>query len=145
MTYDPGADAALRYPDWVIRHRFIGGVVPEVLCRRRKVILIGTGQTPAGRRCSLAHAIAHLDLGHAETYTAAFEKREELEADRLAAIRLIALDELAGVLAWTRDHNEIALELDVDVPILRTREQHLTVDDRKYLRSRVHLLSEEIA
>ncbi len=145
LIYDPGSDAADRYPDWVIRHRNIGGVIPEVLCRRRKVIIIGTGQNNAARRCSLAHAIAHLDLGHAEALSVDFEKREELEADKLAGTRLITLDQLAVALRWTRVHVEIAAELDVDVQILKVREKYLSADERQYLRGRVHLLNEEIA
>lgn len=141
LTYEPGADAAVRYPDWVIRHRPIGGV-PEVLCRARKVILIGTAQGPAARRCSLAHAIAHLDLGHAEVMSPQFEKREERAADKLAAERLISLDDLAVALAWTRDYDEIAAELRVDVATVKVREKNLTSGDRAYLKSRVEWMEE---
>lgn len=141
VRYEPGADAAARYPDWVIRHRPIGGV-PEVLCRARKVILIGTAQGPAARRCSLAHALAHLDLGHAEVMSPQFEKREERDADRLAAERLITLDDLAIALAWTRDYDEIAAELHVDVPTIKVRERYLTKADRVYLKSRVEWMEE---
>src|SRR5690242_18573471 len=62
--YDPGADAARRYPDWVIRHRDLRGV-PEVMCPTRKVILLEDTHDRASRRCSLAHAVAHIDLAHA--------------------------------------------------------------------------------
>lgn len=141
LTYEPGSDAAARYPDWVIRHRPIGGV-PEVLCRARKVILIGTAQGPAARRCSLAHAIAHLDLGHAEVMSPQFEKREERAADKLAAERLISLDDLAVALAWTRDYDEIAAELRVDVATVKVREKNLTSGDRAYLKSRVEWMEE---
>jgi hypothetical protein len=142
LIYDPGADAAARYPEWVIRHRNIGGVIPEVLCRARKVIIIGTSQGPDGRRCSLAHAIAHLDLGHAEVRTSYFEKREERDADRLAADRLITLDQLGRALAWTRDYLEIATELRVDQPTLLTREKYLTAGDRAYLKAKVAWMEE---
>lgn len=143
LSYDPGADAAARYPDWVIRHRALGGI-PEVLCRRRRVILINNAHSWPAKRSSLAHAVAHLDLGHADTASAFFEKREEREADQLAARRLITLDELAEVLCWTRDYGEIADELLVDVTMLKMREKHLHVSERHYLRRLVRPI-EEIA
>ena len=143
LSYDPGADAAARYPDWVIRHRQLGGI-PEVLCRRRKVILINNAHTWPAKRSSLAHAVAHLDLGHATTASAYFEKREERDADQLAARRLITLDALAEVLCWTRDYGEIAEELLVDVFMLKVRERHLHVAERHYLRRQVRPM-EEIA
>lgn len=143
LTYDPGADAAVRYPDWVIRHRKLGGI-PEVLCRRRRVILINSAHTWAAKRSSLAHAVAHLDLGHAETTAGFFEKREEREADQMAARRLISLDDLADILCWTRDYGEIAEELVVDLTTLKVREKHLHVSERHYLRRQVRPM-EEIA
>lgn len=144
MSYDPGADAAARYPDWVIRHRNLGGIVPEVLCRRRKVILINNAHSWPAKRSSLAHAVAHLDLGHAETTSSYFEKREEVDADQMAARRLITLDALAEALCWTRDYGEIAEELLVDVTMLKVREKHLHVSERHYLRRQVRPI-EEIA
>lgn len=143
VIYDPGADAAARYPDWVIRHRSLGGI-PEVLCRRRRVILINNAHTWPAKRSSLAHAVAHLDLGHADTASSSFEKREENVADQMAARRLIGLDALADVLCWTRDYGEIADELLVDVTMLRVREKHLHVAERHYLRRQVRPM-EEIA
>lgn len=143
MRYDPGADAAARYPDWVIRHRHLGGNIPEVLCRRRKVILINNAHTWAAKRSSLAHAVAHLDLGH-EQAAGYFEKREEADADQMAARRLITLDDLAEALCWTREYAEIAEELVVDVTMLKVRERHLHVAERHYLRRQVRPM-EEIA
>jgi hypothetical protein len=144
MKYDPGGDAAARYPDWVIRHRPLGGVIPEVLCPTRKVILIETAHTWPEKRCSLAHAVAHLDLGHATMRLGYFEAREEAAANQLAARRLITLDDLAEVLCWTRDYFEIAEELLVDVTMLKVREKHLHVAERHYLRRQVRPM-EEIA
>lgn len=144
MRYDPGHDAAERYPEWVIRHRPLGGVIPEVLCPTRKVILIESGHTWPEKRCSLAHAVAHLDLGHDKMRRGYFEAREEAGANQMAARRLITLDDLAEVLCWTRDYGEIAEELQVDVPTLRVRERHLHIAERHYLRRQVRPM-EEIA
>lgn len=144
MTYDPGADAAARYPDWVIRHRPLGGVVPEVLCLRRKVILIETKATWPAKRCSLAHAVAHLDLGHTSTHAKTFHRAQEAEATQLAARRLLPLDLLADVLSWTRDYAEIAAELDCELEYLRVRHRHLHQSEIGYLR-RVTTWLEETA
>jgi hypothetical protein len=134
LTYDPAADAAERYPDWVIRTADLGGVIPEVMSRSRRVILIEGRQNAAVRRCSLAHAIAHLDLGHHETLAGWFENREEADADDLAARRLITLEELGRALAWTRVRHEVAAELDVDLTMLAVREQGLDSSERRRLR-----------
>jgi hypothetical protein len=112
----------------------LGGVIPEVLSRRRRVILLEREHGPAERRSSLAHAVAHLDLGHAETSDGWFERREEVEADDLASRRLIPLADLARVLAWSRDHDEVARELGVDAPMLELRQARMRVDERRRLR-----------
>ena len=134
LTYDPDADAAQRYPDWVIRTADLGGIIPEVLSTARRVILIEERQSPAVRRSSLAHAIAHLDLGHHRTLAGWFENREEADADELAARRLIPLESLAHTLAWSRERFEVAAELDVDLIMLEVRENTLTRAERRRLR-----------
>lgn len=141
MSYDPVADALERYPDWVIREVDLGGVIPEVMSPARKVILLEHRHNAAVRRCSLAHAIAHLDLGHHRTLAGWFEKREEAHADDLAARRLIPLESLAHAIAWTRSREEVAVELEVDLPTLAVRERGLTSADRRRLRQLLHKIS----
>jgi len=128
------ADAAARYPDWVIRDADLGGVIPEVLSRSRRVILLEREHPPAQRRSSLAHALAHLDLGHAETPSGWFEQREEIEAESLAARRLIPLAVLARALSWSRDHDEVAHELGVDTSMLMLRQSRMPAEERRRLR-----------
>lgn len=142
MKYEPGRDAAQRYPDWVIRHRPLSHGIPEVMCRRRKVILIESREAWAAKRCSLAHAVAHLDLGHEATKAGTFDRRQEDHANQLAARRLIALDDLIDVLCWTRFSTEVAAELEVDIRTLNTRQVHLHPSERAELRSRVLWLEE---
>lgn len=141
--YDPGRDAADRYPDWVIRHRPLGGVIPEVMCRRRKTILIDSGSAWPAKRCSLAHAVAHLDLHHeASAHGGTFDKWMEREANGLAAQRLIPIRTLASVLCWTRDTHEIAHELQVDLATLEVRRKHLHESERGCLRRAMNWLEE---
>lgn len=141
--YNPGRDAAERYPDWVIRHRPLGGVIPEVMCTKRKVILIETAHNWPEKRCSLAHAVAHLDLEHqAELQGSTFERWMEREANGLAALRLIPIRTLASVLCWTRDRHEIAHELQVDLPTLEIRRANLHHTERSLLRRAITWLEE---
>jgi len=134
LRYDPAADAAARYPEWVVSTADLGGIIPEVLSRSRRVILLEREHPPAQRRSSLAHALAHLDLGHAQTPGGWFERREEVEAEDLASRRLIPLADLATVLAWSRDHDEVARELGVDVSMLELRRSRMGTDERRRLR-----------
>ncbi|MFL6171978.1 MAG: ImmA/IrrE family metallo-endopeptidase [Marmoricola sp.] len=134
LSYDPAADAAARYPDWVISAADLGGVIPEVLSRSRRVILLERSHSSAQRRSSLAHALAHLDLGHAETPNGWFEQREEVEAEDLAGRRLIPLTALARALSWSREPDEVARELGVDTSMLALRQSRMQADERRRLR-----------
>lgn len=77
------------------------------------------------RRCSLAHELAHKDLGHSGTCTYPDSRRQgartELAADRLAARRLIALPAFIDALCWSDDRSEVAEMLWVTERILNVR------------------------
>lgn len=60
-TYDPRHDARDRYPDWVIEHVDLRGL-PEVMYPHGRVILVH--DDGGDRAVGVAHAVAHLDLGH---------------------------------------------------------------------------------
>lgn len=141
LRYDPGADAAARYPDWVIRRRHLGWGMHEVMCRRTKVILIEAGHSRAERRSSLAHAVAHIDLDHKPNH-GHFDRRQEAEAHGLAARRLIPLEALIAVARWTRDPVEAAADLEVDVGTLLTRMKHLHPSERTRVRFTIRKLEE---
>lgn len=126
--YDPGADMARRYPEWVVRHKRIAPI-PEVLCVRRKVVLVDTEADRACRRSALAHAIAHIDLGHVPE-SGRTGRRYEMEADTLAAERLIPLPRLADVLTWALCPAEVADELEVTAHMVRVRVRSLTQDEK---------------
>ena len=138
--YDPGADAAHRFSDWVVRHRRIAPI-SEVLCLNRRVILIERDATPAQRRSALAHALAHLDLGHVPG-SGRVERRHERAADALAASRLIPLDRLADVLTWALGPDEVADELDVTERLVRARVLGLTGSEKAYISERVERMGE---
>lgn len=133
LTYDPVADVAARYPDWRVGHVDLGGFVSEVLCWARRVILLEVTDRAEVSRSSLAHAIAHLDLGHAATISRHFESREERQADRLAASRLIPLPALESAMSWSLEPGDIAAQLGVDLEMLQVRERALTLGERRRL------------
>lgn len=90
-------------------------------------------QLQVERRCTLAHELAHIDLGH----TSGCSDRDEIQASRLAARRLIRLDQLADALVWSQHLDVVAEALWVDVPTLRARLDHLHPAERHYLRQRI--------
>ena len=128
VSYDPAADLSGRYPDWIVEHVVLGWGIREALCHRSRVILLEVRDCAAGRRSSLAHAIAHLDLRH-RAAAGRVDLRQELEADRLAARRLIPLEALAQTLRWTRNEAEMAAELGVDRETLSARLTSLAIDE----------------
>lgn len=80
------------------------------------------------RRCTIAHELVH-DERRVYPIDRVLRAREELAVERIAARRLIALDQLVDVLCWTRRTEEVAEELWVDVPMLVALVQSL--DDRE--------------
>lgn len=142
--YDPGADAAERYPDWVVRTRDLMQV-PEVLCWERQVILVNQALSKTERRCALAHAIAHLDLEHRAVFGERFEAREEAEADELAAERLLDdVTVIANAAYSAMSFAELAADLNVTPRILRIRWASLRPQDRMRLERRLAAM-EQIA
>jgi len=90
------------------------------------LIVLHPEQFQYERRCSLAHEMAHIDLGHIE----ACGGRGECRARRLAARWLIDMDRLLDALRWAEDLREVADELWVDEPTLMARLDGLTDDER---------------
>lgn len=120
----------MRYPGWVVRVRDLDGP-REAMCFDRKVVLIDRGVGSAERRCSLAHAVAHLDLEHdACAPNSRHERREESHADQLAARRLITLDALTDAIVWSHNPIEACDELGVDLDTLRCRGAHIHPSER---------------
>lgn len=78
----------------------------------------------ARRRCTLTHEILHLERGPVPTDPRGLA-REERIVSQLAAQRLIPLPQLIDGLKWTRDIEQLADHLWVDVPTLQARMQSL--------------------
>jgi Zn-dependent peptidase ImmA (M78 family) len=131
--YHPWDDAGRRFADWRIRRCNLNGLY-EVMCVRRKVILLEANRTKVERRCDLAHALAHIDLGHQE-----FTDHNEEAAVRYAAKKLLHRDEVVQALRLTEGQmtHETAELLAVDMPTLRARLTHLHPVERIYIRERL--------
>jgi hypothetical protein len=72
------------------------------------------------RRCTLTHEIVHLERGPVPA-DARGVAREERVVDAIAARRLVTIDALGDALRWTRDPEQLAEALWVDMPTLRAR------------------------
>ncbi|RBP66364.1 hypothetical protein DFO66_103311 [Brevibacterium sanguinis] len=81
------------------------------------------------RRCALTHELAHLDLGHATKTT----DREERDACRLTAVRLIDWDDLVDAYRWATCMDEWADELWVTPEVLQDRLRFLAPIERALL------------
>jgi Zn-dependent peptidase ImmA (M78 family) len=92
----------------------------------RDRIVMHPHQTQVQRRCTLAHELAHIELGH----TDGCRHRDEAAARELAARRLIDLDRLLAAWKWATSEAEMADELWVDTDTLRTRIETLTDDEK---------------
>lgn len=83
--HDPHAEMAERWPDWTVRPTALHGI-DEVVAPASRLILLDA--TRATWDWAVAHALAHLDLGHHEDGRGAFTFEQEQDADWLARLRL---------------------------------------------------------
>lgn len=136
MLWNPYAYMGEQHPDWVIRFDNLHGI-PELMCWRRKVMLIETADGRATRRCSMAHAIGHLELMHQGSV---FCGKEEAAASKWAAGMLIDVDRLAHAAEWHgwEIGEGLASDLQVDLDTLVTRVQMASRHpaERAYLTAR---------
>jgi hypothetical protein len=87
----------------------------------------------AWRRCTLAHELAHIELGHRHGCT----ERDEAEAAQLAARRLISASRLADALLWSQNLEVVAEALWVDIDTLEVRLAHLHPSERALISDRL--------
>ncbi|MDD9207860.1 ImmA/IrrE family metallo-endopeptidase [Georgenia sp. 10Sc9-8] len=92
----------------------------------RDVIVLHPGQSQVLRRCTVAHELAHVELGH----TGGCTGTEERHARQLAARWLITMEQLLDALRWSEELQEVAEELWVDTDTLNARLDALTAAGR---------------
>lgn len=81
------------------------------------------------RRCTLAHELAHVDLGH----TSCDDLKAEQAACRRTARQLISWDALIDVFKWAHNAYEAADELWVTPEVLEDRLRFLHPNERALL------------
>ena len=86
-------------------------------------------QLQVERRCTLAHELAHIDLGHTTKPTVA----EETATRRRTARQLISWDALVDVFKWAHNAHEAADELWVTPEVLEDRLRFLHPNERALL------------
>lgn len=78
------------------------------------LIVIRSGMKAAHDRSALAHEVAHATLAHRDD-----RPKHEVMADRLAANKLIDLDECREVMKWAPDAARLANELEVSTRLMQ--------------------------
>lgn len=101
-------------------------------CIRDGRVTINTADDQAQRRCTITHELVH-DERQVFPRDRVLRAREEATVERIAARRLIMLEQLADTLRWTREPREAAAELWVDVPMLVAFIRSLTDEERRWL------------
>lgn len=107
--YDPYSDAEQRGIR-VMHHpiRSANGLwLPD-----HNLIVIKSGMRAVHDRSALAHELAHAELGHRDD-----RPKHEIQADQLAARKLIDLDRCREVMKWAPDVGHLAAELGVSTRI----------------------------
>lgn len=144
-NYDPWAHLRRCFPDVrvIATHPLPGGQLGGILGGR---IWLHRDLNRAGRRCTLAHEIVHLERIRASGRRSAAggyetppadgsvgwcDRREERAVDAIAARRLIGLDRLVEALRWSSDRAEVAADLDVDLGMLSARWTGLDPGERR--------------
>jgi Zn-dependent peptidase ImmA (M78 family) len=141
MRWSPWAELRAHPDIWVHRCPLTEGV--GWWCPQDRVILLDERLDRRAARCVLAHELAHALLGHTGCppgYGARrwLATRLEGQADRWAARRLLALEDLSEVLAERPpDVEAAAAALDVTARVLRCRLDGLDRAERSALRARL--------
>lgn len=106
----------------------------HLTCWATRTITLDKGLLQAERRSTLAHELEHVRRGPVPE---AYWPREEITVEVEAARRMIDLHDLGEALAWGHSLHEVADELWVDVELVQARLDHLTSNERAYLRRRL--------
>lgn len=104
---------------WTPMHRRLGAN------NGRDTIHLDPRQYQVERRCTLAHELVHLEMGHEAECAPAEEARVNAETAR----RLITVERLIDAWRWSMSLEEVADECWVTVDVLRDRLDNLTPDE----------------
>lgn len=132
--YDPWeAFEPYRLDGWEVRWKPELDVLGRVVWAEQAVDLDPDQDQPQ-ERCTVTHEVVHLELG---PISVGWEDWEERLVDRLAAERLISLDDLVDAMVWAYDVEELAVVLWVDEQTARTRLANLTEAEGRAIQARL--------
>lgn len=123
--FNPWRYLGERLPDVEVIWKHLPGDIRGLTDGRR--IWLDPRMTQAQRRCVVAHETVHCERG------VPADAKEERRVDRIAARRLIALDQLVDALLWTRHTAELVDELWVDSAAFVALVQSLTPHERAWI------------
>lgn len=94
------------------------------------LVVLGWPLSESQRRTVLSHELAHHHLGHRPQDEWQAHRRQEVRADRWAAVRLVTVEALARAVIGASDWSEVAEELEVDPALLELRVRDMSEGDR---------------
>ena len=104
-------------------------------------VVVRPGLSWRARRSTIAHELAHVEMGDSTEPTWwAQQNSERVEdaADEIAARSLMpSLSDLVDVLEWATGVDQIADAMEVDVATVRARMRTLTDNERRYVDRRM--------
>lgn len=119
FAWHPWRALRVRYPDVEVS---CYATLPDRLMglQQGESIWLCRSLTQVERRCTLTHELVHRERGTVPRGRVAAE-REERIVNEITARRLIPVSSLIDGLRWTRDPDQLAEHLWVDLPTLRAR------------------------
>lgn len=125
------------HPHWNVRFTELPDGVCGLTDFAAAEIVLDRDLTQVERRCTLTHELEHVARGPVVDDDQA-AAREEAAVDELAARRLVSLRELMDALLWSDHEHDVADELWVDVPTLKTRLATLAEHEHTAIVQRLH-------
>lgn len=107
-----------------------------------RTIWLNKNLTPAGRRCTLAHELIHIERGIPPEWA---EAKEEIKVDKIASRRLTSHEELLDALLWHDgdDHRAaLADTLNLDITMTNVRLKTVTPEETEQINAALANLRE---